>query len=85
MFVKQCVRLTFLRDLKISLEKYAFSNAVAASVKLGALEASLDRIIDSIEHISEDMKQGVSVKLSRQEVSLITKQQTYLKEVFLAF
>ena len=44
---------------------YAFSNAMAASVKLGALEASLDRIIDSIEHLSEDMKLGRSVKMTR--------------------
>ena len=48
-----------------TLEKYAFSNAIAASVKLGALEANLDRIIDSIEHISEDMKMGRSVKMDR--------------------
>ena len=30
------------------LEKYAFSNAIAASVKLGMLESKLDRIVDSI-------------------------------------
>lgn len=66
---------THFKDGKVCLnvlndryEKYAFSNAVAASVKLGALEANLDRIIDSIEYISEDMKRGKSIKLSRDEV-----------------
>lgn len=50
------------------LEKYTFSNAMAASVKLGVLESMLDRIIDSIEFITEDMKMGRSVKISRHEV-----------------
>ena len=64
-FKNGMVSLNVLND---KIEKYAFSNAVAASVKLGALEAGLDQIIDSIEHISEDMKQGKSIKLSREEV-----------------
>ena len=50
------------------LERYAFSNAIAASVKLGAIEAQLDRIIDSIEFLSGDMKRGREVKISRSEV-----------------
>ncbi len=50
------------------LEKYAFSNGMAASVKLGALESLLDRVVDSIEHISEDLKRGKTVKMSRKEV-----------------
>jgi len=50
------------------LEKFAFSNAMAASVKLGALEASLDNIIDSIEFLSEDMKRGKPFATSRKEV-----------------
>ena len=50
------------------LERYAFSNGMAASVKLGALESSLDRIIDSIEHISEDLKRGKTVRMSRGQV-----------------
>ena len=47
------------------LEKFAFSNAMAASVKLGALETSLDKIIDSIEFLSEDMKEGRPFATSR--------------------
>jgi len=50
------------------LERFAFSNAMAASVKLGALEASLDKIIDSIEFLSEDMKMGKPFATSRKEV-----------------
>lgn len=49
------------------LEKYSFSNAIAASVKLGALEANLDDIIDSIEHLSDDMKRGRNIRLTRKE------------------
>ena len=50
------------------LERYALSNGIAASVKLGALETALDRIIDSTEHISGDLKQGVTLGMSRDEV-----------------
>jgi uncharacterized Rmd1/YagE family protein len=50
------------------LAKYTFSDAIAASVKLGAWEASLETIIDSIEHISEDLKRNANVKLTRDEV-----------------
>ena len=49
------------------LEKYSFSDAIAASVKLGALEAILDGIIDSIEHLSDDMKRGRNIRLTREE------------------
>ena len=44
-------------DVRI-LEKYAFSNAIAASVKLGMLEAKLDRLIDSIDFVTDDLKKG---------------------------
>ncbi|XP_023342438.1 required for meiotic nuclear division protein 1 homolog [Eurytemora carolleeae] len=50
------------------LAKYTFSDAIAASVKLGAWEASLETIIDSIEHISEDLKKNANVKMTRHEV-----------------
>ena len=50
---------------RIYLEKFAFSNAMAASVKLGALESNLDKIIDSIEFLSEDMKRGRPFATSR--------------------
>eukprot|EP00088_Acartia_fossae_P051217 TRINITY_DN5754_c0_g1_i4.p1 TRINITY_DN5754_c0_g1~~TRINITY_DN5754_c0_g1_i4.p1 ORF type:complete len:468 (-),score=102.94 TRINITY_DN5754_c0_g1_i4:422-1825(-) len=53
---------TFLMD------KYTLSDAIASSVKLGAWEAALDEIIDSIEHISEDLKRNANVKMSSSEV-----------------
>merc|ERR1712226_163315 len=51
-----------------ALAKYTFSNAISLSVKLGIWEASLGHIIDSIEHISEDLKSRATVKLSHEEV-----------------
>jgi len=50
------------------LDKYTFSDAIASSVKLGAWEAALDQIIDSIEHISEDLKRTGNVRMSSREV-----------------
>ena len=40
-------------DGQTELEKYTFSNALAASVKLGIWEAQLDTYIERIEHVSE--------------------------------
>ncbi|XP_067015792.1 required for meiotic nuclear division protein 1 homolog [Anabrus simplex] len=50
------------------LDKYTFSNAMALSVKLGIWEASLDRYVDSIEFIVEDLKRGNKIKISQEEV-----------------
>jgi len=50
------------------LDKYTFSDAIASSVKLGAWESALDKIIDSIEHISEDLKTNGNVRISSREV-----------------
>ena len=63
------------------LEKYAFSNSIAASVKLGAIEAQLDRIIDSIEFLSEDMKLGRELKVSRSEILMKTGEIFALRHV----
>jgi uncharacterized Rmd1/YagE family protein len=35
------------------LEKYAFANALSASVKLGIWESTLDKFVDNIAHITE--------------------------------
>ncbi|XP_008203478.1 required for meiotic nuclear division protein 1 homolog [Nasonia vitripennis] len=51
-----------------NLDKYTFSNAISQSVKLGIWEASLDHYVDSIEFITEDLKRGRRIKMSRQEV-----------------
>lgn len=50
------------------LTKYTISNAMALSVKLGIWEAALDKYIDSIEYITEDLKSGKRISISRQEV-----------------
>ncbi|XP_012266808.1 required for meiotic nuclear division protein 1 homolog [Athalia rosae] len=50
------------------LDKYTFSNAISLSVKLGIWEASLDRYIDSIAFVTDDLKTGRPIKMSREEV-----------------
>ncbi|XP_069679404.1 required for meiotic nuclear division protein 1 homolog isoform X1 [Periplaneta americana] len=52
----------------VELDKYTFSNAMALSVKLGAWEASLNRYVDSIEFVSEDLKKGTKLSMSREDV-----------------
>ena len=49
-------------------EKYTFSNAIAASVKLGMLESKLDKFIDSIEIVSEDLRQNGKINMSDKEI-----------------
>jgi required for meiotic nuclear division protein 1 len=50
------------------LEKYTFSNALSQSVKLGIWENSLDRYVDSMEPVTEDLKQGNKFKITRAEM-----------------
>ncbi|KAH9377084.1 hypothetical protein HPB48_001782 [Haemaphysalis longicornis] len=50
------------------LEKYTFSSGLALSVKLAIWEASLDTYVESIEGIIEDMKEGRSIKMTREQV-----------------
>lgn len=50
------------------LEQYAFSNAIALSVKLAVLESSLSSYIDDIQFITEDMKNGSRLRLTRDQV-----------------
>ncbi|XP_034476096.1 required for meiotic nuclear division protein 1 homolog [Drosophila innubila] len=47
------------------LYKYTFSNAIAQSIKLGIWEATLDRYIDSMEYLTEDLKRGRRLRISR--------------------
>lgn len=51
-----------------NLDKYTFSNAMAQSVKLGIWEASLNRYVDSIEFVTEDLKAGKKLRMTQQEV-----------------
>lgn len=52
----------------IGLEKYTFSNAMSLSVKLGIWEASLERYIESMAFVTDDLKKGNSIKISRPEM-----------------
>ena len=44
-------RILLNAEGSLDLEKYAFSNALAQSVKLAIWEASLDRYVDSVEFV----------------------------------
>ena len=50
------------------LDQFAFSHAVALSVKLGIWEMILDEYINSVGWITENMRAGKSIKLTRDEV-----------------
>lgn len=47
------------------LDKFTFSNAMSLSVKLGIWEALLEKYIDSIELLTEDLKKGNKIRISR--------------------
>lgn len=61
--------------------KYTFSNAMATSIKLGIWEATLDRYIDSMEFITDDMKKGRRIRISRAEVLRKTGELLALRHV----
>ncbi|XP_055642308.1 required for meiotic nuclear division protein 1 homolog [Toxorhynchites rutilus septentrionalis] len=50
------------------LEKYTFSNAMSLSVKLGIWEASLERYIESMAYVTDDLKNGSKIKISRSKM-----------------
>ncbi|KAF8783070.1 Required for meiotic nuclear division protein like [Argiope bruennichi] len=47
---------------------YTFSNGLALSVKLGMWEAALENYIDSMEWVTENMKKGEKISMSREQV-----------------
>lgn len=53
---------------EIPLGKYTFSNAMSTSVKLGIWESLLDKYVDSMAYVTEDLKKGRKIKISRAEV-----------------
>ncbi|XP_058465452.1 required for meiotic nuclear division protein 1 homolog isoform X2 [Malaya genurostris] len=55
-------------NIDSDLEKYTFSNAMSLSVKLGIWEASLAQYIESMAYVTEDLKKGNRIKISRQEM-----------------
>ncbi|XP_050292817.1 required for meiotic nuclear division protein 1 homolog [Anthonomus grandis grandis] len=52
----------------LTLIKYTFSNVMFLSVKLGIWEASLEKYIEEIEGVTQDLKRGREIKMSREEV-----------------
>lgn len=50
------------------LEKYAFSDAMALSVKLGIWEKNLDEFSERIDFIADDLKLGKNLKITNEEV-----------------
>ncbi|XP_065365240.1 required for meiotic nuclear division protein 1 homolog [Calliphora vicina] len=61
--------------------KYTFSNAMATSIKLGIWEATLDRYIDSMAFLTDDMKKGKRIRISREEVLRKTGELLALRHV----
>jgi len=57
---------------QLPLEMYTFSNAMAQSVKLAIWEASLDTVVNSIETVTEDLRHGRKISMSRREVLMKT-------------
>lgn len=55
-------------DEETYLTKYTFSNAMSLSVKLGIWESALENYIDSVEFITEDLKKGTKITMSRAEM-----------------
>lgn len=51
-----------------TLQKFACTNAMALSVKLGIWEALLEKYIGSIEEVTEDLKRGTKVKMTQEQV-----------------
>lgn len=52
----------------LALQKYSVANALSLSVKLSIWEASLNRYVDSIEFVTEDLKSGNKLRMSRRDV-----------------
>ncbi|ESO12843.1 hypothetical protein HELRODRAFT_153971 [Helobdella robusta] len=50
------------------LEMFTFSNAISLSVKLAVWEASLEKYIESIESMLEDLKNGRKLRVSESDV-----------------
>ncbi|BFZ04735.1 hypothetical protein BsWGS_07773 [Bradybaena similaris] len=50
------------------LEMYAFSNALAQSVKLAMWETSFNNFVEVIENVTEDLRLGRKISMSREQV-----------------
>ncbi|GFR73759.1 required for meiotic nuclear division protein 1 [Elysia marginata] len=54
------------------LEMYTFSNALSQSVKLAIWEASLSKFVISIVSVTEDLRHGNKIRMSRKQVLMKT-------------
>ncbi|GFO10554.1 required for meiotic nuclear division protein 1-like protein [Plakobranchus ocellatus] len=54
------------------LEMYTFSNALSQSVKLAIWEASLSKFVTSIVSVTEDLRHGNKIRMSRKQVLMKT-------------
>ena len=61
------LKATHVSD-SILIDQFAFSHAIALSVKLGIWEMNLDEYIESVEWITESMKHGKDIKLTKDQV-----------------
>lgn len=50
------------------LEKYTFSNAMTSSVKLGIWESLLENYIDGLANVTDDLKNGRKIRISRSSI-----------------
>lgn len=50
------------------LEKYTFSNAMISSVKLGIWESMLETYIDGLANVTNDLKNGRRIRISRSSI-----------------
>ncbi|KAK6641562.1 hypothetical protein RUM44_013275 [Polyplax serrata] len=60
--------IVFSRGNDLIFEKYAISNAMALSVHLGTFEANFENYINAMEPVTDDLKSGRVIKMSRDEV-----------------
>lgn len=60
--------LTKDKEVDNFLEKYTFSNALSLSVKLGIWESNLEKYVHSMEFVTENLKRGTKIKISRAEM-----------------
>lgn len=66
---KDIVQLATAQDPPaLLMDQYAFSHAVALSVKLGIWESMLDQYIESVSWMTSSMKTGKDLKLTRSQV-----------------
>lgn len=79
---RDVVKLANKQELRSRLlDQFAFSHAMAMSCKLGVWECMLDTYIESVDWITENMKNGQKLRLTRDQVFRKTGEIYELKHV----